>query len=213
MAFRGIFSDPETELSSYGAELINLGLCYYFVLLMSVSANSVTGVSISAERGNFALLKTLPVSGKDVVLSKVKVAMVLSALISAAFLIPYLCVTSLPLQPLFGVLLSVCFFASGVGISAWEIMRDLENPTFNFTNINELTRNNKKLMKPMFLTMGVGLVGMVAGIVFGAVLSEKYLYLGYILFFLLAFTVSGLMLYLPMNSMSKRVEELYEKEM
>lgn len=203
-----LFSGADT--SPYKTELMQLGLNYYFVLVMTVCSNSIIGVSVSAEKSNFSILKTLPITGMQFIRSKLFVAMVMNGLITLAFFVAFMFVGFVPIHPIFGVLLVICYFFSGTGMAIWEIMRDLKNPNFRFNNINELTRNNKNMMKPIFTVLGVALAGMITAIACGAALPDETIYLGYILFFLVAFTVCGLVFFLPYSSMKKHVDELYE---
>ena len=208
--FHNMFSTIDENASLYAAELSSLGMVYYFNTIMSISSNMATAVFISLEKGNIAMLKSLPISGKDVVFSKIKVSAILIGSNCLAFLIAYLCLTSFALQPIIGILLALIIFFQGIGFSIWELMRDMEAPNFRFNNVNELTKNNKRIIKPMFLSMGTGIAGMAVAIALGSVLPNELIYLGYIVFFVLAATVAGLFFFIPLNKLKKNVETLYD---
>lgn len=209
--FHNVFDYADESSSVYAAELSSLGMIYYFNTIMLISSNMATSVFISLEKGNIAVLKSLPVSGKDVVFSKIKVSAILLASNCLTFLIAYFCLTRFLFQPLIGIALAVIIFMQGLGFSIWELMRDMEAPNFRFNNVNELTKNNKRMIKPMFLSMGTGIGGMIVAIVLGSVLPEKFIYLGYVAFFLLTATVACLYFFIPLNKMMKNVETLYER--
>ncbi len=200
----------DNNISPYSMELISLGITYYVVMLLVASSNSVTAVSVSVERSNFFILKTLPITGKQIIDSKLKVSMAFNGITCLAYLVTYLCSMTLPMQPLFAIIMFIVFFVQGMGLSIWEVMRDLERPNFRFNNINELTRNNRNMMKPIFSTMGIGLVGMIIAIACGSALPDNLLYLGYILFFVFVSGLAALMYFLPRSAMNKKVDEIFE---
>ncbi|MBO4539712.1 MAG: hypothetical protein J5781_05500 [Clostridia bacterium] len=210
VVFNSMFGDMGEDTSVYSSELMHLGLCYYFVMIMTAASNSVTAVSISVEKSNFYILKTMPITGKQLVRSKLNVALIFNGLICLSFLVAYLCMTKVPLQPLFGVLLCAAFFIHSAGLSLWEILRDLQKPNFRFTNVNELTRNNRTLMKPIFVTMGVSIAAMAAGIALGSVLPADLIYLGYIIFFVIVYGLALAMFFWPISTMNKKADALYE---
>lgn len=208
--FHNMFGNLGENTSVYGSELSSLGMIYYFNSIMLISSNMATSVFISLEKGNIATLKSLPISGKDVVFSKIKVSAILLGSNCLTFLIAYLCLTKYVFQPFMGIALAVIIFMQGIGFSIWELMRDMEAPNFRFNNVNELTKNNKRIIKPMFLSMGTGIAGMSVAIALGSVLPDEFIYLGYIAFFVLTATVSALFFFIPLNKMKKNVETLYE---
>ncbi len=208
--FHNMFGNIGDNTSVYGSELSSLGMIYYFNSIMLISSNMATSVFISLEKGNIATLKSLPISGKDIVFSKIKVSAILIGSNCLTFLIAYLCLTQFVLQPFIGIALAVIIFMQGIGFSIWELMRDMEAPNFRFNNVNELTKNNKRIIKPMFLSMGAGIMGMAAAIALGSALPEEFIYLGYIVFFVLIATVASLFFFIPLNKMKKNVETLYQ---
>ena len=209
--FHNMFGNIGENTSVYGSELSSLGMIYYFNSIMLISSNMATSVFISLEKGNIATLKSLPISGKDVVFSKIKVSAILLGSNCLTFLIAYLCLTKYVFQPFMGIALAVIIFMQGIGFSIWELMRDMESPNFRFNNVNELTKNNKRIIKPMFLSMGAGIMGMAAAIALGSSLPEEFVYLGYIVFFVLIATVACLFFFIPLNKMKNNVETLYDK--
>jgi cytochrome c biogenesis protein CcdA len=53
------------------------------------------------------------------------------------------------------------------------LYNDLKKPNLTWTNVNELTRNNLKVMKPMLIAIGCSFLNMVIGIML-AVFSETF---------------------------------------
>ncbi len=207
-----MFGSYEMESDSvYGMELISLGICFYMCFVMLAASNSVSGVSISVEKNNFAVLKTLPVSGAMIVRSKLRVSCLITALICLTSFISFVATSSTPLSPVFGLLLCGAYFLSGCGLSAWEIMRDLEKPNFRFNNVNELTKNNKRMLLPILSATGLGLIVMIAGIAFGSALPDNLLFVGYIVFFVLVYALSIILFSLPYASIRKKADEMYDR--
>ena len=204
-----MFNSFDGETSLYGQELMSLAFCFYINFIMIAGSNSVSGVSISAEKNNFAVLKTLPLSGEKIVLSKLKVSYVITGIISIASFIAYVVSANVPLKPIFGLLVCIAYFLSGSGLSAWEIMRDLQRPNFRFNNVNELTRNNKRMLLPVLTATVLGIIIMLSGILLGSMLPDNLLYIGYLVFFVMVYLLSALIFILPYLSIKKKADEMY----
>ena len=211
ISHNNMFKGAQDELSNYGMELISLGITFYVSFIMLAASNSVTGVSISVEKNNFTMLKTLPLSGERIVRSKLKVSYVITGLICLTTVVAYLFSAVVALKPVFALLLCGALFLSGCGLSVWEIMRDLEKPNFHYTNVNELTRNNKRMMLPILLSTFIGIFIMIAGILMGSILPSELIYIGYIVFFALIYVLALLLFFLSFSSMKKKADDMYEK--
>lgn len=90
-------------------------------------------------------------------------------------------------------------------------MRDLEKPNFRFNNVNELTKNNKRMLLPILSATGLGLIVMIAGIAFGSALPDNLLFVGYIVFFVLVYALSIILFSLPYASIRKKADEMYDR--
>ncbi len=204
------FSEIDEELSGYAGQLCSIAFTTYIAFLMAGASTSVAGVSISLEKDTIAFLKSSPVTGKDVVLSKMKTGMVLNALTGLGVVIGYLVKMTEPLQIVFGILLGVETFFVGSGILCVELKADLKKPNFRFVTVNELTKNNKKMLKPVLLLMAGGFAVIIIGAVLAIVFSQK-IWIGYLIFYLICGILSIVTFLVPFRSLRKSADYLYER--
>ncbi len=167
--FRFVYSGGE-EFDTFTVDGINMlvvGMITYVCFLVCASSNPVSSIGFSREGKNLLYLKTLPVSAKVIVYSKLAFATIVSV-ISAIFMavaFPFctgiynpVAVTLFPLLMLTGSFASNCML----------LYNDLRNPNYTWNNISEISKNNKRLVKPMLLNLAVGLVYAVFACVLGA---------------------------------------------
>ncbi|MBO7177522.1 MAG: hypothetical protein J6V69_00300 [Clostridia bacterium] len=145
------------------AELFVVALATYMVSLLTAVGNPFAFIGFSLEGKNLYMIKSLPIAIKDIVKTKFIFASAISVIASVVIMIGYplasgiknaVTIIGLPLQAL----------TSGLSFSAIGLYSDLKNPNLNWTNINEITRNNLKVAKPMLLYVGLSFVYMIIGI-------------------------------------------------
>lgn len=144
-------------------ELFIVALATYMVSLLMAVGNPFAFIGFSLEGKNLYMIKSLPISIKDIVKTKFIFSATITLVASAVITIGYplasgmrnaVTIIGLPLQAL----------ASGLSFSAIGLYSDLKNPNLNWTNVNEITRNNLKVAKPMLLYVGLSFAYMIIGI-------------------------------------------------
>lgn len=148
-----------------------VALATYMVSLMMAVGNPFSFIGFSLEGKNLYMIKSLPISIKDIVKAKFIFASAVTVVATIVLTIGYplasgiknaVAIIGLPLQALI----------SGLSFSAIGLYSDLRKPNLSWTSVNEITRNNMKVAKPMFLYVGLSFVYMIIGImlaVFGDV--------------------------------------------
>jgi hypothetical protein len=113
------------------------------------------------------VLKSLPISAKQMVDSKLHLAL-LQGLLSS-FLVSVVFVIKNNYNVLIGLGVFATLITISVAMSSYSLYNDLRNPNLNWKNITELTKNNKKSLKPALTIMALGMGYLVLGSVFSFV--------------------------------------------
>ena len=80
-------------------------------------------------------------------------------------------------------------------MTCYGLYNDLKKPTLIWENMQKLTKNNFRVVKPMLIAMGVGILYLVAAILFGILLVDKIILafsIYFIVFAVVSFTFAGL---------------------
>ena len=134
-----------------------VGMVTYLAYLMSAMGSLTSAVGISREGKNFALLKSLPIAPSVVIRSKLLFSAGITAVsvVVNTVVFPFATGVTSPVAIVGFVLAILC---GGVGNSTLGLYYDLKNPNLKWTNPNELTQNNKKMLKPTLISVGAGIV-------------------------------------------------------
>ncbi len=134
-----------------------VGMVTYLAYLMSAMGSLTSAVGISREGKNFALLKSLPIAPSVVIRSKLLFSAGITAVsvVINTVVFPFATGVTSPVAIVGFVLAILC---GGVGNSTLGLYYDLKNPNLKWTNPNELTQNNKKMLKPTLISVGAGIV-------------------------------------------------------
>ncbi len=194
----------------YGAEICSLGFLSYFTTMIMCSTNYFSLMGVSLEGKNFSLIKSLPISVKDFVKSKLLVANLYNVIISSEFFI----VTSIISQTRFGPLIAffnaLIIFTFGFGMSCFGLYCDIKKPTLLWENMQKLTKNNKRVIKPMFLAMGFGLIYLIAGFVIGLTLGGKPS-IAVSIYLIVFAAVAAPFAAICFNKLKNNMEEMFDK--
>lgn len=153
---------PDTE-AGMDTKFFLVAIATYLVSMLACVGNPFGYVGFSLEGKNLFVLKSMPISIKDLIKAKLYFACALTLISSVILLVAFplvsgvnnaIVIVCLPLQSLL----------SGVAFNSMALYSDLKKPNLTWTNVNELTRNNFKVMKPMFLAMGLSFAYMIIGI-------------------------------------------------
>ena len=143
--------------------------------------------------------------------AKVLAANIGTAIISIVGAISYVAVSKFH-NPLVGLCLLVVFLLNGVASSFIGLYNDIKKPVFKFDNINELTNNNKKMIKPMLIDLSVSFIYLIIGIVFASIsggkLSDTVLY---VIFFAVSIVVNGLFTFVTGKKLYNNIDEYFER--
>lgn len=212
MAKSGNFSfTEEGETVTMGTELAFVGFISYFVSIFLCSTNMYSLAGFSMEGQNICVLKSMPIRPKDLLNAKVLVANIGTAIIAVVGAVSYVAVSEFH-NPLVALGLLITFLLNGAASSFIGLYNDIKKPVFKFDNINELTKNNKKMIKPMLIDLSVSFIYLIMGIVFGAIsggeISDAALY---VIFFAVAITVNGLYAFIPGKKLYDNIDEYLER--
>lgn len=167
--FRFVYSGGE-EFEMFTVDGVNMmvvGMITYVCFLVCSSYNPVSSIGFSREGKNLLYLKTLPVSAKVIVYSKLAFATIVSV-VSAIFMAVAFPFCTGIYNPVAIVLFPLLMLAGSFASNCMLLYNDLKNPNYTWNNISEISKNNKRLVKPMLLNLAVGLVYAVFACVLGA---------------------------------------------
>ncbi|MGI6213440.1 MAG: hypothetical protein ACOYIQ_02665 [Christensenellales bacterium] len=147
--------------------LFSAAFILYLASLMSNATNMIAMIGFSREGKHLFVLKSLPISAKQMVDSKLHLAL-LQGLLSS-FLVSVVFVIKNNYNVLIGLGVFATLITISVAMSSYSLYNDLRNPNLNWKNITELTKNNKKSLKPALTIMALGMGYLVLGSVFSFV--------------------------------------------
>ena len=179
----------------YSCELYSLGFMSYFTVVMMCATNYDALLGVSLEGRNFALIKTLPIKITDFVKCKLLVSNLYNLILSVEFFIVGAIISKIQYGPLIALLNAFIIFVFGFGMTCYGLYNDLKKPTLIWENMQKLTKNNFRVVKPMLIAMGVGILYLVAAILFGILLVDKIILafsIYFIVFAVVSFTFAGL---------------------
>jgi ABC-2 type transport system permease protein len=196
--------------NTIGNDLGMIGMVLYMSSIMISSGNTIAMVGFSMEGKNLYLLKTLPITAKDIIKPKLIVSNLIGLILALAAAISILAVSAFH-NVFIAFLVLILLVLGSIGSTSQGLYNDLKNPNLHFKNVTELTKNNKRLIKPMLTSVGIGLYYMILGIVFSIVSDETFpaIY-KYAVFFGIGFLINGLFAYLNWKALTQKAEERYE---
>lgn len=167
--FRLVYSGGE-EFDMFtvdGVNMLVLGMITYVCFLVCGSSNPVSSIGFSREGKNLLYLKTLPVSAKVIVYSKLAFATAVSVISVIFMAVAFPFCTGI-YNPVAIVLFPILMLAGSFASNCMLLFNDLKNPNYTWNNISEISKNNKRLVKPMLLNLLIGLAYAVLACVLGS---------------------------------------------
>lgn len=157
-----VADDPEATLDMFDyIGYFTIGLIAMTLMISSPTSNICASYAFSLEKDNICTLKSMPISGRNIVLTKLAIADAVSLISVAlvAIVLPF--AISLPWYTyvLFPVFLALYL----VGCNTFSMSRDLRRPKFNWVTIKELTKAANSGTNFIMMIIGVAL-GLVAGL-------------------------------------------------
>lgn len=147
-------------------DMFSVGFATFIVQLMSVSAGSVTSVGFSLEGKNLPMLKSLPLSPRELVKIKLSFSMVITGIQSILVLIAFPLIMGIH-NPIAIIGLPLTVALSGFFSNSMMLYFDLKDPNYTWNNISEITKNNKRMMKPMMIVMAVAFAYFIIAVILG----------------------------------------------
>ena len=166
-AFSDISTDEEPVPWLIGnLDMFSIGMVTFMAEVMSSSAGGVTSVGFSLEGKNLLFLKSLPLSAKQIVNIKLAFSLCITALqvVLVAISFPLIMGVHNAIA-IAGIILTVALM--GIFANSMLLYSDLKNPNYTWNNISEITKNNKRIMKPMLIFMAFSFVYLVLAIILG----------------------------------------------
>ena len=147
-------------------DMFSVGLATFIVQLMSVSAGSVNSVGFSLEGKNLPMLKSLPLSPRELVKIKLSFSMVITGIQSILVLIEFPLIMGIH-NPIAIIGLPLTVALSGFFSNSMMLYFDLKDPNYTWNNISEITKNNKRMIKPMMIVMAVAFAYFIIAVILG----------------------------------------------
>ena len=149
--------DPDAATPYFG--YFAVGLVGWITMFTSPISNIGASFAFSLDKDNIAVLKSLPVTGKEVFKSKLIVSDAVSLLSAIAVTTALIATADIPVWGCFIFMISLTVYL--ISCNAFTMSRDVANPHFNWMNVKELTKASNSATQ--FIMMGVGLAfGLVA---------------------------------------------------
>ena len=149
--------DPDAATPYFG--YFAVGLVGWITMFTSPISNIGASFAFSLDKDNIAVLKSLPVTGREVFKSKLIVSDAVSLISVVAVAVVLAFTADIPFwgYVLFPLLVGVYL----ISCNAFTMSRDVADPHFNWMNVKELTKASNSATQ--FIMMGVGLAfGLVA---------------------------------------------------
>ena len=149
--------DPDAAMPYFG--YFAVGLVGWITMFTSPISNIGASFAFSLDKDNIAVLKSLPVTGREVFKSKLIVSDAVSLISVVAVAVVLAFTADIPFwgYVLFPLLVGVYL----ISCNAFTMSRDVADPHFNWMNVKELTKASNSATQ--FIMMGVGLAfGLVA---------------------------------------------------
>lgn len=147
-------------------DMFSVGLATFIVQLMSVSAGSVNSVGFSLEGKNLPILKSLPLSPRELVKIKLSFSLVITGIQSILVLIAFPLIMGIH-NPIAIIGLPLTVALSGFFSNSMMLYFDLKDPNYTWNNISEITKNNKRMIKPMMIVMAVAFAYFIIAVILG----------------------------------------------
>ena len=152
--------------------VINGATSLLLLILFTCGTNLLASIAVSREGQSFKIVRFMPVSGRDIVISKLILADIFSFICILVDDIVLLSLSVFNVVDFFGALISVTLI--NMGINTFSVWRDIKQPKLIYNNIRELVKSSSKTLMSMLISLVVAIVGLALyiGIPFAGL--EKY---------------------------------------
>lgn len=125
----------------------------FFMIMVMSATNVLASIAVSREGERFSLIRSMPVSGRDIVISKLLLADLYTVFLVIISVICLIATGTYNYIDAIGTVVTVIL--AGTGINALSLNRDIRNPKFRFNNYNELAKSASKNLVSMLAGMGM----------------------------------------------------------
>lgn len=151
--------DPESGVDFRYFGYFAAGMVVWITMFTSPISNIGASFAFSLDKDNIAVLKSLPVTGKEVFKSKLIVSDAVSLISAIAVTTALIATADIPVWGCFIFMILVTVYL--ISCNAFTMSRDVAEPHFNWMNIKELTKASNSATQ--FIMMGIGMAfGLVA---------------------------------------------------
>ena len=179
------------------------------IIKLMTSSNTISILAVSRDGEGALIAKTMPISARQIIWSKIFVGFVFSSITVVLSTIAFSLIGGVNVLQLLG------FFASNM-LYAWAVnrfcvYRDLKKPNVHWKNIQEIIKNNFSSVIPMLLAFIPGILVMGSTMAYGIVLTNLNPYIVGAIYFVTTLLVSGAY-YLIIKGLTRaNVEEYWQR--
>lgn len=166
---QGVAVPPE---QTFMYESMSLFMSVGLLIMLMFGANTLSMVAFSREGNQLCIMKTLPISIKDVVKSKLLIAdgnILIATLLSSIPLFIFCKSNAIDYCGYFIIMPTI-----GLAINSFAIKRDLKNPNTDWINIKQLFKNNIASFIMIALSFSIAIIFIVCGIVLPMFIKSAY---------------------------------------
>ena len=144
-------------------------LSTFFIQFMGVGVNVFSMTAMTREGKSYEVSKMIPVDYKTQMKAKMILGMILSYIPAGLSLVVVEIVQIIMgnYNPIFFILIAGMLLIYNYGYNCYLINRDLKNPKLDWVTPSEAVKNNKSMLIPMLLDIGISVVfALVVGLTF-----------------------------------------------
>jgi len=197
------------EDMSMDSGLFMTGFALYIGFLLVSSTNMVSTIGISREGKQLYILKTLPLPIRIIIKCKLMFASILTGVSTVVLSVCYPLILGVT-NPVAVIMFPIVIFSSCMGVNCLALHSDLKKPKLDWTNVSELTRNNKNTLRFMLPVLLIGFAYLIIGIVLGIQTAISPFW-SYVIFFGFALVPSALLLGISWTRLFKNPEALFDR--
>ena len=179
------------------------------ILKLMTSSNMASVLAVSRDGEGALMAKTMPISARQIILSKIFVGFTFLAITVVLSTIAFACIGGVNVIQVLGYFLSNMIYSWAV--NRFCVYRDLKNPKVHWKNIEEIIKNNFSSAIPMLLAFIPGLIVMAATMVYGIALINLNPYVLGAIYLATTLAVSGVYYFIVRGVTKGSVEEYWNR--
>lgn len=187
--------------------LIDCGMVIFYSMMLLCGTNYGATAAFTREGKSFYINKILPVDPSTIVKAKLILADIITGVgvILTTAVVMIFTKIGIINGILFGIALAIFCF----GFNAIGVKRDLKKPKLNWNNANEAIKNNFYMAVPLLISMGIGMLILVTGMLAGMLITGTVL--ASIVFWGVVFVMAFIVFFAAGASSAESDYELFER--